>query len=40
MTRFVPVMEARGARIVTIAGIHLSMLTEPEETLEAILATP
>jgi pimeloyl-ACP methyl ester carboxylesterase len=40
MTRFVPVMEARGARIVTIAGSHLSMLTEPEETLEAILATP
>ena len=40
MTRFVPVMEARVARIVTIAGSHLSILTEPEETLEAILATP
>jgi len=40
MTQFLPLMKARGANIISITGSHLSMLTEAEETLSAILSTP
>ncbi|EKE67582.1 MULTISPECIES: alpha/beta hydrolase [Roseobacteraceae] len=40
MTRFLPLALTRKANVIKVKGSHLAMLTEPDETLAAVLSTP